>query len=503
MDSLMKPTTNSNSMPLDIVGSTGFGRYPKISVENTFNMIISDNFLVPYAGYKLVQSISPDGVGRAIFSSTRLGKMIVVIDNKVFVVSANLSFSQVGTINTFVGDVFIDENIADQIAICDKQSIYIYTWSTGAFVQATLDGTTPLDFQPGYVTYQDGYFISPNISTVVGNQATWRLSMTGDGTQWPPDSQHSGSLQTKSDYAVATLRIPGNGGLLFVFGKTVTELWYDVGAQLFPYVRSTSFSIDYGCLSSSTIAASDTMVAWLASNEKSGPCIVFSQGGPIQQISTDGINFRLSHLTAPQESYAFFLKQDGHLFYQITFTNPDDNLTLTYDFNTQKFFTLTDENMNRHIAKRVCFFNNAYYFVSLVDGNIYELNSEFTNYEYGKNANNDDIFYEIPRIRICKSVRLPDSSRFIVNNLTFTLEQGTDPNNYNNFTYTPRVDLTVSKDGGETFGSTVSKNINPIGIRKNRLIFWNLGAANDFTPQFRFWGFGRFVATDGLTSMYQ
>ncbi len=45
-------------MPLDIVGSTKFGRYPKISVEQTWNMIISDGFLVPFAGYLKVAELS-------------------------------------------------------------------------------------------------------------------------------------------------------------------------------------------------------------------------------------------------------------------------------------------------------------------------------------------------------------------------------------------------------------------------------------------------------------
>lgn len=525
-------------VPLDIVGSTKFGRYPKISREETFNMIISDNFLVPYAGYMEVANIIDTAQGRAIFTSVRFNHMILVIGNNVYIVSTNLSVTKVGSIATFEGDVYIDENNTNQVAICDRQNIYIYNYVTGAFTTATID------FTPGYISYQNGRFIAAALET-----ATWRLSDVGNGLSWPNDSFHVGLLQTKPDTVVATQRVPSRGNLLYVFGSTVTEIWQDVGAQLFPYQRNSSVNIDYGCLNPATIAFNDTIVVWLAANEKSGPMIAYSMGGDIKKISTDGIDFKLTQLKNPANSYGFLFRQDGHLIYQLTF--PDDNLTYIYDFNTQKFFTLTDEEMNAHIAKRVAFFNDSYYFVSLIDGNLFQLSTSFTTYNG----------HEIPRIRVCRNIRLPDASRFAVNNLTFTLEQGTQQNVFFNealltesglpiltedgepitvdvtrtietlepllteagdvlltedgeelligvtstapYPIPQAVALSVSKNGGESFGTIWSKQLNPRGVFRNRLIYWNLGAANDFIPQFRFWGLGRFVATDGIVSIYQ
>jgi hypothetical protein len=65
------------------------------------------------------------------------------------------------------------------------------------------------------------------------------------------------------------------------------------------------------------------------------------------------------------------------------------------------------------------------------------------------------------------------------------------------------VHLSVSRDGGMSFGTIWAKELNPQGVFKNRLIYWNCGSANDFVPQFRFWGLSRFVATDGIASVYQ
>lgn len=495
-------------VPLKIVGSTKFGRYPKISVEQTYNMIISDGFLVPFAGHMQVASIAAQAQGRAIYTSIRYNHMIIVIGNKVYSVSSNLSVSEVGEIATFQGDIYIDENNTNQIAICDRQNIYIYNYISGTFLLANID------FIPGYITYQNGRFVAAALET-----AQWRLSDVGNGLSWPNDSFHVGLLQTKPDTVVATQRVPSRGNLLYVFGNTVTEIWQDIGSNLFPYQRNSSINIDYGCLNPATIAFNDTIVVWLAANEKSGPMIAYSMGGDIKKISTDGIDFKFTQLKNPSNSYGFLFRQDGHLIYQITF--PDDNLTYIYDFNTEKFFTLSDENLNAHIAKRVAFFNDNYFFVSFVDGNLYELSTTFTTYN-GK---------EIPRFRICNPIRLPDASRFSVPNLTFTIEQGMQSNiindmaenlltedgqviltedghplmteGNNDFPIVQKVGLSVSKNGGESFGTIWMKPLNPRGLFRNRLNYWQLGAANDFTPKIQFWGFDRFVVTDGVLSLFQ
>src|SRR5271166_6040755 len=94
------------TLPLDIVGSTKFGRYPKISAEQTINMIISDDSLVPYAGYKAVLTLLASGNGRGLYSSPKFGHMIAVVDNAVYAINSNLGYSQVGSLATYSGDVF-------------------------------------------------------------------------------------------------------------------------------------------------------------------------------------------------------------------------------------------------------------------------------------------------------------------------------------------------------------------------------------------------------------
>lgn len=516
-----------HDIPLSISGSTKFGRYPKESSEQTYNMIISDEWLVPFAGYKNVVSISATGEGRGIYSSAKQNKMYAVIDSAIYKFNTDLTYLIVGHTVTFTGDVFITENNAGQVLFSDGLNLYVYDSTAPAATAFTIlpSGTigppTDLGFTPGYVTFQNTRFISPDTKS-----SLWRLSDFNNGrtvANWPADSQHEGALQTKPDTAVATLRFPGRGNMLLVFGHTVTEIWNDVGAQLFPYQRNQSVNLDYGCLNPATIAESENIVCWLASNEKSGPTIMYTNGGDLKHISTDGIDFQLANIKNPTNSYGFMFKQDGHLFYVISF--PEDNLSYAYDFNTQMFFTVSDENMNAYIAKRVAFFNDQYYFVSIIDGNLYQMSSNFYTYDYG-NGN----IHEIPRIRITPSISLPDQSRFVAGYTGFTIEQGQFdyPDNDTRFNLNtqdgrqittqngfvlsggqdftanvPKIQLSTSKDGGVNYGIKDTIFMKPLGRRANKLRFWRLGAANDLVQQFEFFGFGRFVVRDGVTGVYQ
>ncbi len=499
--------TNGQSMDLDIVGSSTYGRDPKIMASRTYNMIIADSWLVDYAGYKRILSLATSRNGRGIFSSVPGNVMIAVVGNaifsiRVFAVSQSLEkvyeLSNPGFLDSFTGDVFMDENNTGQIAICDRHNLYIYNHRDNSFQQAVL----PEGLNPGYVTYQDGRFIVPDT-----NSSVWALSQVGDGLNWFWGSSGEpvlGALQTKGDLAQACVRFPGKGNLLLVMGKTVGEFWTDTGKATFPYQKSTTTNIDYGCVNAATIASLDQMIVWLGFNEKSGPTILYSTGGDVQQISTDGINYKFSKLKFPEKSCGFFVKISGHLCYQLTFYDPNDNFSLIYDFNTKSFFDVSDENMNYHIARRVAFFDNTYYFVSLNNADLYEMSSDLYTFDYGTFENGDPKVWEIPRVRVCKNIRLPDGSNFITRNLNATLEQGNDENSVEgNDEYQPKISLSISHNGGISFGGFVSKPVFKIGHRQNQLNFYGLGMANDFVSQFRFWGKGPWRITNGTVNIYQ
>lgn len=480
---------NSLNIPIDIVGGTSFGRYPKISNENTYNMIISDNALVPFAGYEFVAQIASSGLAREAYNSVLARLIIAVVGNGVFTIDESFDVNKVGSIETFSGNVYISDNLAGQVAIVDGLNVYIYNYNAGTFQTITVD------FAPVYITYQDTFFIAAD-----GNTNQWRLSQPSDGTNWPALPQFVGELQSKPCRTVATVALDR---ILLVMGQTVTEPWYDAGLQIFPYARNNYYCIDYGCVSTQTIASGFGMIVWLASNQQSGLAIMVSQeGGPPTPISIDGLDFLFASFKRPSDSYGMIYKLEGHIIYQLTFAS--DNYTFLYDFNTHMLFQATDPNLNFHIARRVVFFNNSNYFISFNDGNLYRMASSITNYNGAS----------IPRIRIPKNIRFPGGDRFITQNINLTMESGVNvsgavstgisPGINDDFLGQNRIDMNLSTDGGYRWGNTWSKQLPNVGKFRNTCNFWKIGGVqNDLAIKFRFVGLGRYIVTGGTISLYR
>ena len=479
-------------IPLKMVGGNKFGRVSQISPEQTFNMIVSDDALVPFAGYRRVDEVSTEGTGRGIYASASLNKMYAVINNRIYEYDSEGDKTIVGSLETYTGDVFIDQNNADEIVFSDDLNIYVYDGRTGVFTTLT---PTDLGFRPGYLTFQNGYIISPDLDSNL-----WYLSQLNQATIWPGTAQFVGSIATKAGKARAAKRVPSRGNLLFVFGENVGEYWQDsptlAAAGDFPYQRNQTSNIDFGLINPATLDSNDHTTCWVAKNEKSGPAIMYSGGSIVEKISTDGIDYRLSQLEHPESCYGYMLRLNGHVFYIVTWNL--DNVTYMYDFNTKLFFTLTDEKMNAFIPKRVAFFQNRYFFVSINDGNVYELGAQFSTYDYG-----DDNVHDIPWIRVCPTFRLSDQSRFKTGYAGFPMQQGSFNNNVGDTDNVPRIDLSVSKDNGTSFGNYYGKELLPQGKRANRLMWYGLGYSNNITPQFRFNGFQDFIFKDGVMGVSQ
>lgn len=581
-------TPNSDPVVVNLIGSSNFGRYNKISAERTWNLFIStagepgsDTFqawLVNYAGYQRIINLPqgpipsvagqpvnrlPAGSGRGAFKSTRGNFLVVVVNNFVYTISAQFVVTQIGSLNTFVGEVFMAENLNSQICIVDGANAWIYSYASfPSFTVQTSGALSTGALLPNYVEYHNTFFLFGNANTTSSGAAWYAYSYSNDTTIVQTTQL---ALQTKSDFAIAIKKLPGQGNNVIVFGNTVCEIHTQVGG-LENYLRNPSRNINYGCLSVTTIGDSGDVVAWLAVNEEEQPVIMVYDGNTASRISTDGIDYLLSSLQYPGKSTAMLYRIDGHLVYQLTFFDPKDNLTLLYDFNTKMFFNLTDQYFNFHPARYVVYFNDKLYFTSLNNSALYQLSSDYTVIDENLPITGDLSVYDpalvfnIPRERITASIRQANSTRFRANSLVLTLEQGTDPgytqaptlldylitedifvadpnghiiNEYgypilidglNSFAdmlggvnvsniltansvytggipYAPRIDLAISKDGGNSWSNYDSRDLNYYGFAQNILHWENMGVANDLCFKFRFVGDWRWIVNNALVDV--
>lgn len=534
---------NPETLTVNVVGSSKFGRYKKISDELTINMFISDGFLVNFPGYQRVLELLESGQGRGAFVSTRGNFMLLVVNANVYRISQSFAVTLIGSLSTYQGKVTMDENLNNQICIVDGTAAYIYNHSLPPNLTKCVDHSsgsdpTPIDsgaLIPNYVVYHNTFFLFGNANTT-GDGAAWYVYEFDSDFFIKYNSQWS--LQTKPDYALAVVRLPGQANNVLVMGKNVSEIHTQIGSPQ-QYTRNRSINIDYGTINVDTIAASDSHVAWLGINESNAPAIMVFTGQSLNRISTDGIDNLMGRLVNPALSTATFFRKDGHLFYVLTFYDPRDNLTVCYDFNTEKFFNLSDQHLNYFPARQIVYFNQATYFVSINNGSLYKLSSDITVYnenipstQFPEDLNQ---VHAIQRIRICEPIRKADSSKFIVKVFEFTIEQGYDEFiadlyqtilidetgkpilSQNNIQIVPeygtapysgapgyvlsRVDLAISIDGGHTYSSYVKRDFNRLAHRQNILNWQRLGAANDMRIKLRFWGLNRFVAGNGTVDI--
>lgn len=529
---------NATEVPVNIVGSSVFGRYPKISTERTYNMFVSDEWLVNYAGFQARSILTTRGQGRALFHSTRGNFLLAVVASSVYRISLpNLAPTFLSNIDTLLGEVSIAENLASQICIVDGQKAYIYNYTANSFTPQTLTfGGNPVI--PNYVSYHNSFFlIAPNPASV--NPQNWYVFERATDSTIQVNAQFA--IQTKSDTALAAFPIPGRGNNILVLGSTVGEVWTQVGEVVggvaVSYARVQSFNIDYGCVSVSTIAASDTFVCWLGQNKNSAPSVMMTDGSSVKRISTDGIDHLMETLQRPDRSTAIFYRQDGHIFYQFTFFDRNDNLTLAYDLMHDAFYHITDEKLNYHPARQIVFADQGTFFVSLNDGTLYQTGTQFTQYNYSLDAQaQGDV---IPRIRVPKTIRLQNGHRFRAGRFGFWLEQGQNEFfllNADNDEFCdgeliveggdgfilaengdkllaedgycitnanrPAVDLSFSKNGNASFSNRVRRLLNAQGVHRNEIEWSRMGQANELTLQLEFWGAQRWVCSNGTLEVY-
>lgn len=476
------------TMPVLVSGSSKFGRYPLISAERTYNRYISDGFGVDFSGWARRTSFDTTVEGRGAFPSIG-GFILVVRGASVYRLDHITSSPQfLFNMGSSTGFVSIDENLSNQIAIVGGGECWIYNYQDNTFGQPTLDP----DLVPNTVKYQDTFFLFGNGSTAQ-NGDYWFVYGAGSGFNLTFNIKLP--IQTRRNYALAVIPVPGGGSNAMVMGQTVAEPWQQRGGTQ-NYFKNSSVNSDYGVVSVETIAAQDRMIVWLGTNAASSPVIMTSNGSVTERISTDGIDYLLDTVQFPTKSYANFFRQDGHLFYILAFYDPIDNFSIMYDFNTKKFFDVTDWDFSVFPGRQIFHYENQDYFISYKNGQLYEIGSDITYIQ-----EDDENQYEIQRIRTCDTQMTPDAEPFAVDYFNYIIETGTQPEDFSINPSPPRIDIRLSNDGGTTFGSIVPFYLPPTGNFMSRPHITNLGRCNRLTIQMRFLSKWRFVTGNGVVGI--
>lgn len=399
------------------------------------------------------------GPGRGCYTASN-GRSFFVSALKLYELNANMTVTERGTLNSSPYLITMDEN-GNQLAICDGQSLYIFTYATNAF-QRVVSANLP---SAATVTFLGGYFIVNRSFT----SGIFQISALYDGLTW--GALDFASAESSPDSLLCVKNV--NGQLALVGAKS-TEFYSNTGSARFPFTRVNGASISTGTLSAYSVLSLDNSM-FLVGRDDNGIGIVYRmQGFNPRRISTEAIELRIQSASLPDSFRSWSYQEDGHTFFVLTGGGMET--TLVYDLATNIWHerSYLNNEGNYEVERSACgtFAFNKTITIDHESGNIYEQSLKYTN-DNGREIARDRIFTHIQ----------DENQLGIYNNLTVGFETGVGTQTGQGSD--PQAILFCSRDGGRTWSGGRFKSIGKAGQYISRVTWHRLGQARQMTFRIR------------------
>lgn len=383
--------------------------------------------------------------------TTAQGRVFAVCGQLLYELYSDGSKARRGELATAAGPVSMAEN-GKQMMVVDGANGYSLDLATNTMsVMQMTDSSGNNSPFPGGVTvaYQDSYFIF----NVPGSQ---QFYITGQYAT-TVDPLDFASKEGAPDNVVAVL---SDHRELWIFGAETTEVWYNSGAELFPFARIDGAFITHGTIAPASPAALDNTIYWLGQDAAGNGMVWMAQGYQPQRASNHAVEQAIQRYSRIDDAVGFAYQMDGHAFYVLNF--PSGNATWVYDTTTQMWHErayLGDSGqLERHRANCHVMGFAQHLVGDYANGNVYVMSS----------AAGDDNGREIVRMRTAPYVE-DELKNLFFSRLTLDMQTGLGPDRGGR---TPVAMLSFSDDGGETWSNERFASLGRIGNRKKR-VFWN------------------------------
>lgn len=312
--------------------------------------------------------------------------------------------------------------------------------------------TLPQQYMNG-ATYQDGY----GIFSEAQSERFW-ITDTDDMT-----SINALDFSTADAFADEIMGCISDHRELILMGKTSGEVWHNVGAASFPFLRSQSGFIERGMASSGSLAKALNTVFF----EGDDFAVYAMQGYSPKPITTPPIQRKIESVLDPHSGWAFTYSQDGHDYYVLGFSD----LTVVYDITTNRWHERKSDGLDRWRVNRYARAWDKQLVGDHSTGDIYELDPE----TYDENG--DLLRREATLPPISKGGR-----RLAMHELYLDIEMGVGLTSGQGSD--PVVMLDWSDDGGKTWSNERTATIGKIGEYTKRCIWTRLGTFRQRTLRF-------------------
>lgn len=508
----------------DIVGSYNNQRITSIDAERTINLFeyIDVNGKRPKS---LIFTSGIENTHLSFLPETGGSRASFVFKNSVYKVfggsvfkitgfTGALTVTKIGSLVSSSGYVGVDANTHEVIFV-DGQKGYVWNTNTSTFSTITDSNfpTRPID-----VTALDGFFVIAN-----GDTNEFRLSQFNDGKNYTPLQQGTITSHPGNIVACRTLH-----RRLFLFSEFYTEVWENAGIGTnLPFRRNNSSLMEVGTPAIGSIRVGFDRMYFLSQDKDGLGSVMEVAGTEARPISNRALDFQLSQYAARSQAGITFvsdangiiLKENGLIFYRLNFTSANHTFVYNASMSDPENPRWHEEellNGNRHPAQTHFFYQGINYYGDYRTSKLYITDSSILYND------NDDIH----RVRIGKAVSPEGYNRLRIDRFHLDLLQGqqidepgeevdilTESGTDNLTTeagipliiddpqfivsdQNPMVYLSISKDGGQTYGHKIQAPMGKIGERSFRTVWRKLGTiprGQAFVPKIEFYNHTPFV----------
>jgi hypothetical protein len=419
------------------------------------------------------------GVGRGVFISSK-GQLFSVIGQVVYFINSAGVYFTIGQLLTIPGQappttpVSFTDNGNTCVIVDGTANGYEITLSNFTFSQivdptGTFVGATRTDYADTFIAFN-----APGTNE-------WYITLAGQVA-------FNILIQANKDSSPDPIQTLGfNLRQMWLLGLLRSEVWYLSGAADFPYEEFPQTFIPYGCAAPYSLAQADDKLFWLSRNPQ-GQCIaVRTEGYSVVGISTRALEYEWSNYATVSDCISYSYQQAGHTY--IIYHFPTANTSWGYDLSTKQWHKRTSLDANGNENRELVSFSVFAYGNNIgqdwTTGQLYVIDEDnFTD-------NGQPIYFERSFPHTIDEMEELTAGLFIAD-----FETGEMPNTGEGDPIPPQIGLSVSRDGGITYGYVRWKQMISAGHNRTIVRWRNLGMARDFVFKLQ-WSFAGKSALQG------
>lgn len=358
------------------------------------------------------------------------------------------------------------------------------------------------------LTYEDAIAIPPIAINLTGAGAGANTVQVSGQLQLAHITSHPGNI-----VACKTLH-----RRIFLFSENYTEVWENAGVGTnLPLRRNNSLLMEVGTPAIGSVIVGFDRMFFLAQDKDGLAGVMEVKGTESMPVSNRALDYQLAQYAEDpalgvEDARGVLIKENGIIFYRINFTRANHTFVLNVSMTTQDTLRWHEEevlNGDRHPAQTHAYFDGVNYYGaynapifyivddqdSTNDGESIRrmrIGREMTPEGYnrlrvdrfqldllqGAEAIGQDIF-EALTIDDGQTLLTEDGEDILLDQ-TISTGDGTDP----------VVFLSISKDGGQTYGNLLRGTMGKIGERTYRTVWRKLGTTprgQGFIPKIEFY----------------